>query len=120
MATHLERIGVEPHAIEICLGPALKGVAGTYRQYGYLPKKAAARQAWADELLAALGDAHQAAAEPNIVVPAGTAAAAAGDHAVQALPDASTGVRFSDAGGTTRRGRCEPLLDVRRTTRASL
>jgi integrase len=51
MATHMERIGVEPHVIEVCLGHALKGVAGTYRHYGYLPEKARALQAWADELL---------------------------------------------------------------------
>ncbi len=52
MATHMERIGVEPHVIEVCLGHVLKGVAGTYRHYGYLPEKTAALQAWADELLA--------------------------------------------------------------------
>lgn len=51
MATHMERIGIEPHVIEVCLGHVLKGVAGTYRQYGYLPEKAKALQAWADELL---------------------------------------------------------------------
>ena len=56
MATHMERIGVEPHVIEVCLGHVLKGVAGTYRQYGYLPEKAAALQRWADELMAASGD----------------------------------------------------------------
>ena len=56
MATHLQRIGVEPHIIEVCLGHALKGVAGPYRQYGYLPEKARALQVWADELLAARGD----------------------------------------------------------------
>ncbi len=50
MATHMERIGIEPHVIEVCLGHVLKGVAATYRQYGYLPEKAAALQAWADEL----------------------------------------------------------------------
>jgi integrase len=53
MATHMERIGVEPHVIEVCLGHVLKGVAGTYRQYGYLPEKARALQAWANELLVA-------------------------------------------------------------------
>ena len=53
MATHMERIGVEPHIIELCLGHALKGVAGTYRHYGYLPEKARALQAWADQLLPA-------------------------------------------------------------------
>jgi integrase len=56
MATHMERIGVEPHVIEVCLGHTLKGVAGTYRRYGYLPEKARALQAWADELLPASGD----------------------------------------------------------------
>lgn len=50
MATHMERIGVEPHVIEVCLGHALKGVAGVYRHYAYLPEKAAALQKWADEL----------------------------------------------------------------------
>ncbi|MGO9996170.1 MAG: tyrosine-type recombinase/integrase [Acetobacteraceae bacterium] len=54
MATHMERIGVEPHVIEVCLGHVLKGVAGTYRHYGYLPEKTAALQAWADELLASV------------------------------------------------------------------
>jgi integrase len=44
MATHMERIGVAPHVIEVCLGHVLKGVAGTYRQYGYLPEKAQALQ----------------------------------------------------------------------------
>lgn len=52
MATHMERIGVPPHVIEVCLGHVLKGVAGTYRHYGYLPQKTAALQDWADELLA--------------------------------------------------------------------
>jgi hypothetical protein len=55
MATHMERIGVEPHIIEVCLGHALKGGAGMYRQYGYMPEKAKALQAWADELLLARG-----------------------------------------------------------------
>jgi integrase len=54
MATHMERIGVEPHVIEVCLGHVLKGVAGTYRHYGYLPEKTAALQAWADELIRSL------------------------------------------------------------------
>ena len=71
MATHMERIGVAPHVIEVCLGHVLKGVAGTYRQYGYLPEKAAALQRWADELLGASGDAFGAATE------VGTAASAA-------------------------------------------
>ena len=65
MATHMERIGVEPHVIEVCLGHALKGVAGTYRQYGYLPEKARALQAWADELLPACGDHSGAAPEES-------------------------------------------------------
>jgi integrase len=56
MATHMERIGIEPHIIEVCLGHSLKGVAGIYRQYGYLPEKAHALQAWADELLPAYDD----------------------------------------------------------------
>ena len=51
MATHMERIGIEPHIIEVCLGHALKGVAGVYRHYSYLPEKAAALQRWAKELL---------------------------------------------------------------------
>jgi hypothetical protein len=59
----MERIGVEPHVIEVCLGHALKGVAGTYRQYGYLPEKAAALQRWADELL--LKDAQDSAANAS-------------------------------------------------------
>ena len=57
----MERIGVEPHVIEVCLGHTLKGVAGTYRHYGYLPEKARALQAWADELLPACGDGPRAA-----------------------------------------------------------
>lgn len=52
MATHMERLGVEPHVIEVCLGHVLKGVAGTYRKYAYLPEKTLALQTWADELLA--------------------------------------------------------------------
>ena len=51
MATHMERIGIEPHIIEVCLGHALKGVAGVYRHYAYLPEKSAALQRWANELL---------------------------------------------------------------------
>ena len=51
MATHMERIGIDPHIIEVCLGHVLKGVAGTYRHYAYLPEKEKALQAWADELL---------------------------------------------------------------------
>ena len=79
MATHMERIGVAPHVIEVCLGHVLKGVAGTYRQYGYLPEKAKALQAWADELLAALGDAHGVAAEVDIAAPV------ASEHSAPAL-----------------------------------
>ena len=75
MATHMERIGVAPHVIEVCLGHVLKGVAGTYRQYGYLPEKAAALQRWADELLAAPADARQAATDASMGAPAGAAAA---------------------------------------------
>jgi integrase len=51
MATHMERIGIEPHVIEVCLGHTLRGVAGTYRHYSYLPEKTAALQRWADELV---------------------------------------------------------------------
>ena len=75
MATHMERIGVAPHVIEVCLGHVLKGVAGTYRQYAYLPEKAAALQRWADELLAIPGDAHRTMAEAGM--PAAPASAAA-------------------------------------------
>jgi hypothetical protein len=53
MATHMERIGIEPHVIEVCLGHVLKGVAGTYRQYAHLPEKAVVLQEWANELLSA-------------------------------------------------------------------
>jgi len=52
MATHMERLGVAPHIIEACLGHVLKGVAGTYRRYNFLPEKLAALQLWADEVLA--------------------------------------------------------------------
>jgi integrase len=51
MATHMERLGVAPHVIEACLGHALKGVAGTYRRYSFLPEKLAALQLWADEVV---------------------------------------------------------------------
>lgn len=50
MATHMERIGIEPHIIEVCLGHTLRGVAGVYRHYTYLPEKTQALQKWADEL----------------------------------------------------------------------
>src|SRR3569833_307029 len=50
VATHMERIGVAPHVIELCLGHALRGVAATYRHYAYLPEKSEALQRWADEL----------------------------------------------------------------------
>ena len=48
MGTHMERIGIEPHIIEVCLGPTLKGIAATYRHYSYLPEKERALQRWAD------------------------------------------------------------------------
>jgi len=51
MATHMERLGVAPHVIEACLGHVLKGVAGTYRRYNFLPEKLAALQLWADEVV---------------------------------------------------------------------
>ncbi len=51
MATHMERLGIEPHVIEVCLGHALKGIGATYRHYSYLPEKAAALQLWANELV---------------------------------------------------------------------
>ena len=50
MATHMERLGVAPHIIEVCLGHTLKGIAATYRHYSYLAEKEAALQLWADEL----------------------------------------------------------------------
>jgi integrase len=50
MATHMERLGVAPHIIEVCLGHKIKGIGATYRHYSYLPEKAAALQLWADEL----------------------------------------------------------------------
>jgi integrase len=50
MATHMERLGVAPHIIEVCLGHTLKGIGATYRHYSYLAEKAAALQLWADEL----------------------------------------------------------------------
>jgi integrase len=56
MATHMERLGIEPHVIEMCLGHVLKGVEGTYRRYAYLPEKTVALQAWADELARACGE----------------------------------------------------------------
>jgi len=42
MATHMEKIGIEPHIIEVCLGHTLRGIAGTYRHYSYLAEKAQA------------------------------------------------------------------------------
>ncbi|MFT3989014.1 tyrosine-type recombinase/integrase [Aestuariivirga sp.] len=51
MATHMERLGIEPHVVEVCLGHALKGIASVYRHYSYLPEKRAALQLWADELM---------------------------------------------------------------------
>lgn len=50
MATHMERIGIEPHIIEVCLGHVLKGVAGVYRLYTYLPEKTEALKRFADEV----------------------------------------------------------------------
>ena len=38
MATHMERLGITPHVIEACLGHALKGIAGTYRRYNFMPE----------------------------------------------------------------------------------
>ncbi len=56
MATHMVRIGIEPHIIEVCLGHTLKGIAATYRHYSYLPEKERALQRWADELVPAQSD----------------------------------------------------------------
>jgi integrase len=50
MATHMERIGIQPHIIEMCLGHSLRGIGSVYRRYEYLPEKAHALQRWADEL----------------------------------------------------------------------
>jgi integrase len=50
MATHMERIRVSPHVIEVRLGHVLKGVEGVYRHYGYIDEKADALQQWADEV----------------------------------------------------------------------
>ena len=68
MATPMERISIEPHVIEVCLGHVLKGVAGTYRHYGYLPEKTAALQKWADELLRNVSKAAPSAHEAGRVV----------------------------------------------------
>jgi integrase len=50
MATQMERLGVEPHIIEACLGHALKGIERVYRHFTYYDQKAAALQKWADEV----------------------------------------------------------------------
>lgn len=54
MATHMGRIGIPPHIIEVCLGHTLKGVAAVYRRYEYMAEKAEALQVWADELFASI------------------------------------------------------------------
>ena len=56
MATHMERLGIAPHIIEVCLGHTLKGIGATYRHYSYLPEKKAALQQWADELVPPLAE----------------------------------------------------------------
>jgi integrase len=53
MATQMERLGVEPHIIEACLGHALKGIERVYRHFTYYDQKAAALQKWADEVTGA-------------------------------------------------------------------
>jgi hypothetical protein len=63
MATHMERIGIEPHIVEVCLGHTLKGIAATYRHYTYLPEKERALQRWADELVPAAGSGPSPAGE---------------------------------------------------------
>jgi integrase len=50
MATQMERLGVEPHIIEACLGHALKGIERVYRHFTYYDQKATALQRWADEV----------------------------------------------------------------------
>jgi hypothetical protein len=50
-ATHMERIGIEPHVIEVCLGTCPQGCGWYLPHYGYLSEKAAALQRWANELL---------------------------------------------------------------------
>jgi integrase len=49
MATHMERLGIAPHIIEVCIGHKLKGIAAAYRHYSYLAEKASALQLWADD-----------------------------------------------------------------------
>lgn len=50
VATHMERLGVEPHVIEACLGHSLRGIERVYRHFTYYDQKAAALQKWADEV----------------------------------------------------------------------
>ena len=50
MATQMQRLAVEPHVIEACLGHALKGIERVYRQFTYYDQKAAALQLWANEV----------------------------------------------------------------------
>ena len=50
MATHMERLSVEPHVIEACLGHTLKGIERVYRHFTYYDQKAIALQKWADEV----------------------------------------------------------------------
>jgi integrase len=51
-ATHMARIGIQPHIIEACLNHvsgAKGGIAGIYNQYAYLAEKTAALQDWSEE-----------------------------------------------------------------------
>ena len=70
MATHMERIGIQPHIIEMCLGHTLRGVAAVYRRYEYLPERADALQQWADELIRMSGgqaSSHVPVSQPDLV-----------------------------------------------------
>jgi integrase len=49
-ATGWQRLGVEPHVIEQCLGHTLGGVAGVYRRHRYDDEIRAAFCAWASWL----------------------------------------------------------------------
>ncbi len=50
MATEMQRMGLQPHVIEACLGHTLPGVQGVYRLYMYYDEKLAALQMWNDML----------------------------------------------------------------------
>jgi hypothetical protein len=59
MATGLARLGTDPHVVEHILNHqtgTMSQIARIYNRHAYLPEKAKALQAWADDVAAIAGE----------------------------------------------------------------